>query len=336
MRREGRRASLGASAGRSHSSSGGGPRPLPGAGYPRIWRRSGGPARPWWRRAPKPTGASSTGWAAGTQSGTLASVSRSRSTGNRHKPAGASRRPQGAAGRATGCPQCGARGPPAAAPRPCSAHPSCRFLPRPGLKRGRRRRRLGGPPPAAGAPSSTPRSSSPLLLLLLLRPSGRRLLQGPAAAAADAAAPAGAAGGFGPAQGASRPRRRGSPPLDPGGACLLAHRREQAVATARSRPPQSLWFRAPGLRPGVPARPRPPWASCRLRTRGAAHRPCAPSARQGTPQPTPSGQHLSAAGAAAPRNGARGRLTRQGVLGTPGTVLQLQVGGRAGEAGQVG
>lgn len=203
-----------------------------------------------------------------------------------------------------------ARGPAALA----LAHPQLQVLPEPGLKRGRRRRRLrrarrgcpGLHPPPRAPP--LPSSSSSFSAL-----SGCASSRSPAAAAADAAAPAGSDRRLRASAGASRPRRRGSPAAGlRRRRRLLAHRRGWAVATARSRPPQSLWFRAPGLQAtGVPPppapRPRPgplslPAPDSRSEARSAVR---SQPPRQGTPQPTPSGQHLSVAGAAASERGAR-------------------------------
>lgn len=196
------------------------------------------------------------------------------------------------------------------------AHTQLQVLPQPGLKRGRRRRRrLGrarrGRPGLHPPPRAPPLPSSSSFFSAL---SGCASSRSPAAAAADAAAPAGSDRRLRASAGASRPRRRGSPAagLRRRRRRLLAHRRGWAVAAARSPPLQSLWFRAQGLQatglpPPLAPRPRPGPLSSLAPDLGSKARSAVRSQppRQGTPQPTPSGQHLSAAGAAASERGAR-------------------------------
>lgn len=146
-------------------------------------------------------------------------------------------------------------------------------------------------------------------------------------------------GGFGPARGQAALAAEVLPPRDSGGAAAASsrtdgdglwlrpdRRRCKVCGSERrgSRPLDSP-LRSP---PGRALAPSPRW----LRTWGAKRaRPCAPSRRARGPRSRrPQGSTCQRRGRL-PRNGARGRLVRQGVLGTPGTVLQLP-GGRASEA----
>lgn len=145
-------------------------------------------------------------------------------------------------------------------------------------------------------------------------------------------------GGFGPARGQAGLAAEVLPPLDSGGAAASSRtgggglslrpdrgRRKVCGSERRGSRPLESPLRPP---PGRALGPSP----CRLRTRGAKRaRPCAPSRRARGPRSRrPPGSTCQWRGRL-PRNGARGRLTRRGVLGTPGTVLQLP-GGRASEA----